>query len=282
MISNSRINLLTISSLCFFCCFLYAPVNSFAQGDLMVYPKRLVFEGSKRSQELNLSNNGNDTARYVISVTQIRMTEDGNFQTITQPDSAQRFADKNFRYFPRNVVLAPKESQTVKIQLIKTSELTAGEYRSHIYLRAEKENKPLGTAENTKKASSIMVNIIPVFGISIPVIIKVGESTAQIAIDEMSFHMVKNTDPAIKFKINRSGNMSVYGDITVHHTALSGKTTQVALIKGVAIYTPTPSRLFQLPLDNTKGISYQSGKLHLTFSEQQPKASKLAESALSL
>jgi len=87
-----------------------APVHLFAQGDLMIYPKRIIFENLKRAQELSLLNNGKDTARYVISVVQISMKADGSFQTISEPDSGQNFADKNFRFFPRAVVLAPNES----------------------------------------------------------------------------------------------------------------------------------------------------------------------------
>ncbi len=100
----------------------------------MIYPKRVVLDESKRSELLNLANTGNDSATFVISFLQIRMKEDGTFEKITQPDSAQRFADKNLRFFPRSVTLAPKEAQTVKIQIIKTNELMPGEYRSHLYM----------------------------------------------------------------------------------------------------------------------------------------------------
>src|SRR5476651_1473462 len=72
-----------------------------AQGNLIIMPRRVVFEGAKRTQELNLANTGKDTAKYVISVVEYRMKHDGNFELITQPDSGQNFADKNFRFFPR-------------------------------------------------------------------------------------------------------------------------------------------------------------------------------------
>ena len=76
-----------------------------AQGNLLVTPKRVVFEGNKRSEELNLANIGKDTATYIISFIQIRMKEDGMFERITQPDPEQNFADKNLRFFPRTVTL---------------------------------------------------------------------------------------------------------------------------------------------------------------------------------
>src|SRR4051812_12766425 len=112
---------------------LFSNASIWAQGDLLISPLRIVFEGSKKSQEINLANVGKDTATYVISVKDIRMNEDGSFDEITVPDSGQLFAGPYLRFFPRKVTLAPNEAQVVKIQLIKTNELTTGEYRSHLY-----------------------------------------------------------------------------------------------------------------------------------------------------
>ena len=168
---------LKFSQLAFFIAFLMLfSIQTEAQGDLLLYPKRIVFEGSKRSQTLNLANSGTDTGRYLVSVVQVKMKEDGGFETITQPDPGQRFADKNFRFFPRNVVLAPGEAQSIKIQLVNTNELETGEYRSHIYFRAEAAKKPLGEKEAPADTGAISVKVVAVFGISIPVIIRVGES----------------------------------------------------------------------------------------------------------
>ena len=115
-----------------------------AQGNLLITPRRVVFEGNKRSFDLNLANIGSDTATYSISIVQIRMKEDGGFETITQPDPGQQFADRFIRFFPRSVTLGPNESQVVKVQLTKTNELTPGEYRSHFYFRAVPKMQPLG------------------------------------------------------------------------------------------------------------------------------------------
>src|SRR5688500_1169925 len=119
----------------------------YSQGNLLVTPKRVVFSGPKRTEELNLANVGKDSATFMISFIQIRMKDDGTFEKITDPDSAQRFADKYIRFYPRTVTLAPNESQTVKMQITKASELLPGEYRSHLYFRAVQKGKPLGEKE---------------------------------------------------------------------------------------------------------------------------------------
>ena len=66
--------------------------NSFAQGDLLVSPRRVVFEGDKQKEDLSLVNIGKDTATYSISFLQYDMKEDGSFVQIDKPDSGQKFA----------------------------------------------------------------------------------------------------------------------------------------------------------------------------------------------
>jgi P pilus assembly chaperone PapD len=270
----SRIKYLSISFFSMVC----FSISSHAQGDLLLFPKRLVFEGGKKSQVLNVANMGKDSVRYFISVVQVRMKEDGSFETITQPDSAQHFADKNFRFFPRNVVLGPNESQTVKVQLINTSQLPAGEYRSHLYFRAEPEKHPLGEKHPGKDSTSISVKLVAVFGISIPVIIRMGESTAKVDFAEASFEWKKDSMPLLKLSLSRSGNMSVYGDISVDHISLQGKITRIGVVKGMALYAPNALRRFNLFLDKKDGIDYHKGRLSISYTTQADARSvKLAE-----
>ena len=168
-------------------------VSLLAQGDLIIFPKRVVFEGTQRFHELNLANSGRDTARYIISFVQIRMKEDGGFENITKPDSGQNFADGFLRIFPRTVTLAPGEAQLLKIQLTKTDLLTPGEYRSHLYFRSSQERKPLslGEKDSVKDTTAISVRLVPIYGMTIPVIIRVGDNTTQVSISDLSFIMIE-------------------------------------------------------------------------------------------
>jgi len=255
--------------------------NAFAQGNLLIYPKRILFDASKRIEELNLSNIGKDSATYVISVVQIRMKEDGGFEKITQPDSAQFFADKNLRFFPRTVTLAPQEAQTVKVQITRTNELTTGEYRSHLYFRAIPKEKPLGEPEPVKDSTSLSVKLVPVFGISIPVIIRVGENTSAVKLSNVSLKNERDTIPTLNMTFNRTGNMSVYGDVSVNHISLEGRVTPVGSAKGIAVYSPTASRRFNLYLYKNYGIDFNSGKLHILYEDESHKV-KLAEEEIDL
>ncbi|WP_276133475.1 hypothetical protein [Polluticoccus soli] len=246
---------------------LFAPERSSGQGNLLISPRRIVFDGDKKTQELNLANTGQDTAKYLISLVEIRMSEDGAFEEIKEPDPGQNFASKYLRYYPRSVTLAPNEAQTVKVQLTKTGEMVPGEYRSHIYFRAVRTTAPLGET-TASKDSGISVKLTPVFGITIPVIIRAGESNTQVNLSDIRFKMTGDTMPQISMAINRTGNMSAYGDIVVEYVSPSGTATEVGTARGVAIYTPNALRRFQFNLNKNAGVNYKGGKLHVSYLAQ--------------
>jgi hypothetical protein len=261
---------------------LAASAGARAQGDLLISPLRIVFDGNKKSQEINLANVGKDTAVYAISVVDYRMREDGGFEEVKTPDEGQRFAGPYLRFFPRKVTLAPNEAQVVKIQLIKSNELTPGEYRSHLYFRAVPEERPQGEAPVVKD-TGISIKLKPIFGISIAVIIRVGDCKSEVSISDISFSNAKADTPALKFNLNRTGNISAYGDLKVEHIAPSGKVKQVLLTKGLGIYTPNPLRRISTVLDTDKGVNYSHGKLHITYSMQMSdKSTKVTEAELQL
>jgi P pilus assembly chaperone PapD len=254
-----------------------------AQGDLMITPRRIVFEGATRTVDINLANTGNDSAKYSISLVQIRMLENGGFETITEPDPGQMFADRFVRFFPRTVTLGPNEAQVVKVQLYRTSELQTGEYRSHFYFRAVPEKQPLGETSSPTDTSTFSVRLTPIFGITIPVIIRSGETTASVTLSSLELNIVNGNIPRLSFVFNRTGNISVYGDLTVDHISLQGKITRVGVANGVAVYTPNKLRRFQFDLNSDSGVDFSKGTLRVIYSASSDvKPARLAEAELAL
>lgn len=257
--------------------------NIFAQGNLLITPRRVVFDGSKRVMELNLSNTGQDTAKYNVSLIQYRMNEDGSFTEITEPDPGQKFADKNIRFFPRTVTLGPNEGQAVKMQVTNVDKLEPGEYRSHVYFRSVPKQEALGAESSNIDSSTVSVQLIPIFGITIPVIIRVGEDDMKVAITDFKFETINDTTNRVDLVFNRSGRMSVYGDIRFFYIAPSGKEIQVGAVNGIAIYTPNLIRRFWMNLDNVKGVKFNEGKLKVIYTSQSDyKRVTYAESVIDL
>jgi hypothetical protein len=232
--------------------------------------------------DVNLVNAGQDSANYNISFVQYRMTEDGVFQEITTPDPGQHFADKNIRFFPRSIMLGPNETQTVKIQLIKSDQLEPGEYRSHLYFRSLPKQVALGE-ENTKKDTAISVRIVPIFGISIPVIVRIGESTTTLNITDLKLGKDKDGNNLLLLTIHRDGNMSVIGDISISYIAPNGKVTKLGVETGIVVYTPNPMRRLKLGFENKSSVDLSKGTIRVSFLSQSDKRPvKLAEAELVL
>ena len=239
--------------------------QSFAQGDLLITPIRVVFEGNKQKEELNLANMGKDTATYSISFVQKNMKEDGSFVNIEKTDSGQMFAEPYLRIFPRQVTLAPGEAQVVALQFRRKADMAAGEYRSHIYFRSEKNYKPLGMGNSDKDTTTLSVQLIPIFGMSIPVIIRTGAVNVSAALSDLKLDNQQNTIQNLSLTIHRTGNISLYGDIVIQYAPVQGKPYQIGTAAGVGVYTNINKRYVVVKLNNTSGKPLTNGKLEVQY-----------------
>jgi hypothetical protein len=251
--------------LIYFCSISFNAIR--AQGDLVVFPKRIVFESNSRIEQVNLVNIGKDSAVYNISFVDFRMTELGDFEKIIEPVLGQNFATPYLRVYPRQVKLAANESQIIKVQLINISKLQVGEYRSHLYFRAVKNLNTLGQKKIKENSTTLSVKIDPVFGISIPSIIRKGDSNTVVTISRLHYEDKNNLGFFINFDINRLGNMSVYGDITITYISSDKKSFEVAKIKGVGIYTPGILRKNEIALQKPKNINFKGGVFQIIYTE---------------
>jgi hypothetical protein len=236
-----------------------------AQGSLSLVPQRVVLEENKFSEQINLINTGTETADYLINLIHLRMKEDGSFEEISLEAAGDVTAQPLVRYFPRAVTLAPKEAQVIRIQRINQATPPVGEYRSHLYVRIVPKTTPLGTTPTIPEPRNIGVQLTPVFGVSIPVIVRVGVTNVDVSLEELQIQQIDASSCALTFRMNRSGNRSVFGDFTVTHLAPDGRSTEVGIVKGLAVYTPNLYRRVSIPLSMKSCAALGSGKILLQF-----------------
>lgn len=260
------------------------PLRSVAQGNLLIMPKRIVFNGKQNIKELSLANTGNDTARYLISTIEYRMKTDGSFEPVTEPDSGQLFAGKYLRFFPRSVVLGPKEVQVIRIQLRNPDQLKSGEYRSHLYFRAVPDTSLPEQGDRLKKQETgFAIKLTPVFGVTIPVIIDAGNTSAKVILSNLYLNYEAPKGPELRIQFNRTGNKSVYGEIKVIHITSDNIETVVGIVRGVAIYTPNDIRILKLDLERKDKVNFRQGKLRIEYiSMEDGNNDKLSEAELLL
>lgn len=244
----------------------FISITGSAQGDLLITPRRVVFDENRQRQEITLANTGQDTASYSISFVQYDMTEDGSFKAVTEPRPGQMFADEYLRFFPRSVTLAPNESQIIRMQVRRRPGMKEGEYRSHMYFRSDPREQPLGEEEMASDSSGIDIRLTPVFGITIPVIIRVGNVSASVNLTDIELQQFPDNDPLLHLTFQREGNRSVYGDLTVDYVSPEENTVNVGRVRGIAVYTPNSRRTFSLRLSTPEGVDYSRGKLLVRYS----------------
>jgi len=257
-------------------------------GDLLVAPTRVIFEGNTRTTTVSLTNIGSAKATYRIAIVHQRMTETGAVQLLKDGEqvAGELFADSLVRFTPRQVTLEPRQGQTIRMQLRKPADLADGEYRSHLYIHALPPDRPAATNPDDAPPDGLAVRLTPVFGITIPVIVRQGQLTAQTTITEIVLlpPAPPKAPPQLSFRLNRSGARSTYGDLTVTLLPAGGKKeTVVGRMNGIAVYTPNLSRAMLLPLNVPKGMALQNGRLKITYRAKREEGNAvLAEAVFEL
>ncbi len=255
-------------------------------GDLLINPKRIVFEGRQRTAEVALVNKGTQTATYRISFQDMRMSEQGALQVIDSLGPDERSAESLLRFSPRQVVLGPGEAQVIRLLVRKPGDLPPGEYRSHLLLRAlPPEDAGTNIETVDRQDGEISVRITLIYGVSIPVIVRQGDLSAAVALSDLALNTSETTEGETELfmRLDRSGDRSAYGDFGIEFTPDVGESVTVGQVRGVAVYTPNDFREVRIALNPPEGVALRNGRLNVTYrSQPESGATLLAEAALEL
>jgi P pilus assembly chaperone PapD len=235
---------------------LAAPLIAFAApaeagvGDLLVAPTRIVLDGRKGA-EIILNNIGDEPATYRVSVDFRRMDVNGGLEDVAQPTATDQQAADMIIYAPRRVTLAPHEPQAIRIAARPPQGLPDGEYRVHMLFRAIPPANPVVPASlSTEQEKGLRFQLTPIYGVTIPVIVRLGNLQATAAIANVHLDK-KDGNPMVSLDLSRSGARSTYGEVRV---LKAGIKDPIALQKGVAVYTELNLRHVSVPVSvNYKG-----------------------------
>lgn len=212
-------------------------------GDLLVAPTRIVLDG-RRGTEIILNNIGDEPATYRISVELRRMTPDGDLVDVTDPNAEEKAAEDMIIYAPRRITLAPHDPQTIRIAARPPQGLPDGEYRAHLLFRAIPPSEPI-EASTAEPPKGLNLQLIPIYGVTIPVIVRLGNLEAKAGISNVALER-RDGKSLITLDLSRTGSRSTYGEVRV---LKAGIKDPVALLKGVAVYTEIASRKVTVPVD---------------------------------
>jgi P pilus assembly chaperone PapD len=214
-------------------------------GDLLVAPTRIVLDGRKGA-EIILNNIGEEPATYRVSIEWRRMTEDGGLVDVTAPTAEDQKAADMVVYAPRKVVLAPHQPQAIRVRAVPPAGIPDGEYRVHLLFRAIPPSNPVVQAAAVQEEKGLRFQLTPVYGVTIPVIVRLGNLQASAQISNV--RLERQGDKAlVDMDISRAGQRSTFGEVRVFK---AGVKNPIALQKAVAVYTEIGTRHVTVPLDD--------------------------------
>ena len=95
------------------------------------------------------------------------------------------------------------------------------------------------------KVEGVAFQLIPIYGVTIPVIVRLGHLEAKAALSNVR-KVTDDGKPAIALDISRSGNRSTFGEVRVFK---AGVADPIAMATGIAVYTEIGQRSVTIPID---------------------------------
>ncbi|MCK0099068.1 molecular chaperone [Qipengyuania sp. S6317L1] len=240
-----------------------------AQGDLLVAPTRVILDGS-RGTEVILSNIGADEATYRIGLELRRMTDNGRLEPVEKVDAndTEEAALGMIRYAPRRISLPPGQPQSVRLSARPGAELPDGEYRVHMSFKAIP--RPTEVTQEDTQAEGVTLRLIPIYGITIPIIVRHGDVEAQVALTQPLI-VQGEKGPELALSIERAGESSTYGALSI---VKPGLPDPIVLAGGIAVYPEIGSREVRINLTEEQAALLR-GPARIEYRELEEKGGAL-------
>ena len=220
-----------------------------AAGDLLVAPTRVVLDG-RRGTEVILNNVGAEETTYRISLELFRMNSLGKLDDVETEaaNEAETKALEMVRYAPKRVTLPPNQPQSIRIGIQALEGFPDGEYRAHMLFRAIPKTQAVTAAPDIE--NGVQIQLIPVYGVTIPIIVRKGKLQAVAALANPRIGK-ENDVPMLLFDLSRTGTRSVFGDVKVSRP---GVVAPVFQAKGIAIYPEITERVVSIPIPDEVAV----------------------------
>lgn len=216
--------------------------------------KRIVFEGSKRTEVIMIINNTNVPETYRVGWREMIMRPEKSLRALKEGDPIPpnyKSAQNMVRYAPRRFTVPPKSSQQVRLMLRMPGGLEDGEYRSHLWIKPEEDVEDLVRGQDDAETGKGGVSVKMLAGVTMPVIVRKGNLSATAAIANMQ----ASESPGFvrtSYSIIREGNRSIYGDVDYVCNAGAGEYI-LKTVRGIAVYTEINQRNFNVKIEKEAG-----------------------------
>jgi len=238
-----------------------------ASAQLLISPLQVTMEGRTRSEDIVLVNTTQKSNTYRLEWEQVEQNPETGRYMDSDMNSGKLFL-QNFAVFtPRQITLAPGETQNIRIAVRRPADLADGEYKSHLKFKiitsvAPKDNRVLKKGESSFGAQ---VNT----SFTIPVVYRSGEYDCAIELGEPSFGTSEgNGNLFVELPVSRSGIHGVIGQIDIYYTPQGGEERILGQLGNANIFPEINDRTFKIP---TQDKSVGPGSLRIVFQKAEGK-----------
>lgn len=249
-----------------------APTNSVG-ANLNISPKRITFDRADRTATVYVFNQGTAPATFDIALIDRIMLPDGQILAVSEAqgrpqDKATldrlKSAQGMLVATPRRATLEPGKGQTIRLRAAAPTAGAAGppasgEYRTHLTVTTIPPRDIGLTAEQAANLSpqELRFQINSVFGLSIPVIVRVGAPDVRGGIENIKL-TTQNVSPdgvapprptsVLSFDLVRLGPNSLFGNLEVRGAKDRPTADPLGAARGIGVYPEIDRRQVQLPL----------------------------------
>ncbi len=256
---------------CFFILIIFATlsINKVqAAANVTITPQRVVLESSLRSQALTLLNTGNSLAEFRIKIDPVIINEAGRYEKVKEPDNEQIAIKKLFRVSPRKVILKPGESQLIRVASRKPANLPDGEYMAALtVLPKDIESNNSAIKKTTPRPTLSTVEVKMQVSVTIPLILRQGDLTASVKIEDVNFASDKSGQTLINVSLAREGQRSVNAYMEAH-IERGGRKQKIGQ-SWFVMYPPKTSGSGRIPVKLPEKFDTAGSKLIVSVVERQ-------------
>lgn len=270
-----------------------APVTTVTTvgANLNISPKRVTFDKSRRSTTVYIYNQGNEAATFDIMLVDRAMLPDGQIVAVGEAADPEakaitgqvKSAKDMLLISPRRATLAPGQGQTIRLRVTNPAGApTTGEFRSHLTITTIPPPNAGLTAEAAAglAPNELRFQINSVFGLSIPAIVRMGDTDVRAAIENARLEYANlsldgqsppKRTAVMAFDIVRQGANSLFGNVEIRPVG-QRRGDPIGLARGVGVYTEIARRTVRIPLNRAPAAGEQ---LEITFTDDDTSPGKL-------
>lgn len=269
--------------------------------NLNISPKRVTFDRADRSATVYIFNQGNGPGTFDITLIDRVMLPDGEILPLAEAQAKPELkayvdnlksASSMLVVTPRRVSLAAGKGQTIRIRAAAAVGGAAGgpapgEYRTHLTVATIPPRDAGLTAEQAAATGTqqLSFQINSVFGLSIPVVLRVGPPDirgsiegAKITTENVSSDGASPPRPTsmLRFKLVRLGPNSLFGNIEVRGSKEKAGAEPLAAVRGLGVYPEIDHRDIAMVL---KRAPLPGEQLEISFKDDDTAPGRLVAKA---